>query len=40
MSIENENDNLGKPMLGAVNSDSTEKDYYLTKTENDKWGIA
>ena len=29
-----------KPVLGAVNSDPSEKGYYLTKTENDKWGIA
>jgi hypothetical protein len=37
MSNEAQNGNLAKPMLGAVNP--SEKGYYLTKTENDKWVI-
>ena len=40
MSNEALNGNFAKPMLGAVNSDPVEKGYYLTKTENNKWGIA
>ena len=28
------------PELGAVNSDPAENGYYLTKTEENKWGIA
>jgi len=38
MSNEALNGNFAKPMLGEVNP--SEKGYYLTKTENDKWGIA
>ena len=38
MSNEAQNGNFAKPMLGAVNP--SEIGYYLTKTENDKWGIA
>lgn len=39
MSNEKQNSNFAKPMLGAVNSDPSEKGYYLAKTENNKWGI-
>lgn len=35
-----QNGNFSKQMLDAVNSDPSKSGYYLTKTKEDKWGIA